>query len=274
MSATTFRRTEGASGSAARLRVTPARVISSEWIKFRTLRSSWYILLAAAGSLIGIGLVVAYATSTANWAHLDLEDQVASAPLQGYRLAQLFIGVLGVLFVSGEYATGMIRSTFAAVPRRLTVLGAKSIVFGITALVTMTVASFATFFAAQILLSADGHGSSLSDPGALRSVIGVGALLTLVGLLGGGLGWILRSTAGAISTLVGLLLILPVIFQLLPGSASTSISKFLPSEAGGSFVTSFHQPDTLTPWAGLGVTALWVITTLAMAAVVIRRRDA
>jgi hypothetical protein len=168
----------------------------------------------------------------------------------------------------------MIRSTFAAVPRRLPVLGAKSVVFGLVALVTMTVSSFVTFFAAQAVLSGEGREASLSDPGALRAVVGVGVLLALIGLLGGALGWILRSTAGAISTLVGLLLLLPVLFQLLPGSVSTSVGKYLPSEAGGAFVTSTQTPDTLAPWAGLGVLAMWVVAALVAAVVLERRRDA
>ena len=254
--------------------VTAVRVLKSEWIKLRTLRSSWWTLGAAVVAMIAIGLLVSYVTSTSNWAKLDLEDTVASAPLQGYHLAELLMGVLGVLFVSGEYGTGMIRSTFAAVPKRLPVLGAKSAVFGVVALVIMTAASFATFFAGQIILSADGHGSSLSDPGALRSVAGVGLYLALIGLLGGAFGWIVRSTAGAISGLFGLLLIIPVIIGLLPGSVSTTLAQYFPSNAGGSFLTSVQLPDTLGPWAGIGVLGLWVAAALAVAAVVIRRRDA
>lgn len=254
--------------------VTAARVVSSEWLKLRTLRSSWYTLGAAVVAMIAIGLIIGYATSTANWATLDAEDTVVSAPLQGYRLSELLIGVLGVLFVSGEYATGMIRSTFAAVPKRLPVLGAKSAVFAAVALVTMTATSFATFFAAQAFLSPDGHGSSLSDPGALRAVAGVGLYLALIGLLGGAFGWIVRSTAGAISGLVGLLLIVPVLLGLLPGSIGTTLAEYFPSNAGGSLVSSVRLPDTLAPWTGIGVLGLWVAAALAVAAVLIRRRDA
>lgn len=249
------------------------RTIRSEWIKFRTLHSSWYTLGAAAAALIVIGLVVGYVTSTSNWAALDPEDQVASAPLQGYLLGQLLIGVLGVLFVTGEYGTGMIRSTFAAVPRRLPVLGAKTAVFGAVALAGMTASAVVAFFGAQLFLSPDGHGSSLSDPGALRAVAGVGVYLALIGILGGALGWIVRSTAGAIGALVGILLVVPVIAQLLPGSLSTTIAKFLPSNAGDSFLAITRAPDTLEPWTGLAVLVLWVAATLAAAVIVVRRRD-
>ena len=253
--------------------VTPRRLMTSEWIKFRTLRSSGITLLAAAVLMIAFGAILGYSTSTSDWATLSADSTAGSAPLNGYRIAQLLVGVLGVLFVSGEYATGMIRSSFAAVPRRLGVLRAKTAVFSAVVTVVMTVASFAAFFAAQAFLGPDGHGSSLSDPGVLRSVAGVGLYLTLIGVLGGALGWILRSTAGGISALIGLLLVLPVVIGLLPGSISDTVSKFLPGEAGGSFVTTHQAANTLDPLIGIGVLALWTAAALAAAAVVLLRRD-
>lgn len=258
-----------------REKVTAARVLNSEWIKLRTLRSSWHTLLGAVLALVVIGLAVGYATSTSDWATLAPEDTVASASLQGLFLAQLVIGVLGVLFVTGEYATGMIRSTFAAVPHRLSVLGAKTAVFGAIALISMTAASFAAFLGAQALfLSPDGHGTSLSDAGALRVVAGTGVYLTLVALLGVALGWIVRSTAGAISTLVGILMVQPIIVGLLPGSSSSDVLPYLPSNAGQAFGSSIRTEDMLAPWSGLGVFVLWVVAALVAAAVVVRRRDA
>lgn len=254
-------------------KVTFARAVKAEWIKFRTLRSSWLTLGAAMAVMVVVGLIIGYATSTANWATLDAEDTLASSPIQGFLLTQLIVGVLGVLFVTGEYATGMIRSTFAAIPRRLPVIGAKAVVFGVVALVAMTAASFAAFYGAQLFLGPDDHGSSITDPGALRSVAGVGLYLTLVGLLGAGIGWIVRNTAGAISALVGLLLILPNLISFL-GSWSDPIVKYLPSNAGESFVTSSRIPDTLAPFTGLGVLAAWAALAFAAAVVVVRRRDA
>lgn len=254
--------------------ITPARVLTSEWVKFRTLRSTWITLASAVAAMIGIGLIVGYATSTADWSSLDPDEVLASAPLQGFLLAQLLVGVLGVLFVTGEYATGMIRSTFAAVPARLPVVGAKAAVIATIVLVATTVASFGAFFGAQLFLSPDGHGSSLGDPGALRSVVGAGLYLTLVALFGGALGWIVRSTAGAISALVGVLLILPVLVGFVPGSLGTTVTKYLPSSAGESALTAVRLPDTLAPWTGLGVFAAWVLASLIVATVAVRRRDA
>jgi ABC-2 type transport system permease protein len=258
-----------------RLRVSPTHVLNSEWIKFRTLRSSLHTLIGAVLAMVVIGLAVGYSTSTSDWATLAPQDTVASASLQGLFMAQLVIGVLGVLIVTGEYATGMIRSTFAAVPHRLSVLGAKTAVFGAVALISMTAASFAAFLGAQALfLSPDGHGTSLSDPGVLRAVAGTGVYLTLVGVLGVALGWIVRSTAGAISTLVGILTVLPVIVGLLPGSISSDLLPYLPSNAGQAFGSSIRTDDMLAPWSGLGVFVLWVVAALIAAAVLVRRRDA
>ncbi len=253
--------------------VTLPNVVRSEWIKFRTLRSSWVTLGAAVLAQIVIALAIGYNIGK-NYTGLAPEDAAPSGPLQGHFMAQLLMGVLGVLFVTGEYGTGMIRSTLAAVPRRVPVLVAKTVVFGSIAVVTMVASTFASYFGSQLFLSYYGHGGSLSDPGALRAVIGTGVYLALIGLLGGALGWIIRSTAGGISTLVGILLVVPVLFQVLPGAWAADVLKYLPSEAGGSFVNSVHLPDTLGPWTGLGVLVAWVAAAMVAAAVVLRRRDA
>jgi len=254
-----------------REKVTPGRILNAEWIKFRPLRSSWLTLAAAIAAMIGIGAVIGYTSSTATWSDLGPEMTAASSPLQGFFLAQLFIGVL---FVIGEYGTGMIRSTFQAVPRRWPVLGAKPVVFGAVALVTMMFASFAAFFAGQVFLGPDGHGSSLADPGVLRAVAGTGVYLTLIGILGGALGWILRSTASALAALLGMLMILPLLVGFLPGSVGDTVTQYLPSEAGEALATSLEQPGLLASGAGLAVLALWVAGALAVGLAMVRRRDA
>jgi ABC-2 type transport system permease protein len=254
-------------------RVTLPRVVRSEWIKFRTLRSSWLMLLAAVTAMVAIGAAVGYNTGK-NWVGLAPEDAAPSGGLQGYLLAQLLVGVLGVLFVTGEYGTGMIRSTLAAVPRRVPVLLAKALVFSGVAVISMVSASLAGFASAQAFLSHYGHGTSLGDPGVLRVVIGTGIYLTLIGLLGGAIGWIVRNTAGGISTFLGLLLVLPLMVGLLPGSAVKDVAHYLPSNAGDSLVTSVHVPGTLTPWLGLVVLLAWVTGTLTVAAIQLSRKDA
>lgn len=146
--------------------------------------------------------------------------------------------------------------------------------FAAVALTTMTLASFAAFFAAQVFLGPDGHGSSLADSGVLRAVAGTGVYLTLIGTLGGALGWILRSTASAIAALLGTLMVLPLLVGFLPGSVGEAITKYLPSEAGEALVTSVDQTGLLAPGAGLAVLALWVAGALAVGLTIVRRRDA
>lgn len=254
-------------------RVTLSRVVLSEWVKFRTLRSSWLMLLASLLAMVGIAAAVGYNTGK-NWAGLAVEDSAPSGGLQGFHLAMLLVGVLGVLFVTGEYGTGMIRSTLAAVPKRVPVVVAKALVFGSVALLAMIPASLAAYGTAQAFLVHYGHGTPLTDPGVLRVVLGTGVFLALLGLLGSAIGWMVRSTAGGISTFVGVLLVLPLLAGLLPGSFTATATRYLPSNAGESFITSAHVPDTLSPWTGLWVLIGWVVAALAVAAVQLRRRDA
>jgi ABC-2 type transport system permease protein len=254
------------------LRVTFPRVVESEWLKLRSLKSSWYTLIAAFLAMVLLGALIGY-TLGHKWSTFSAKDHAGSSVLNGYQLAELMIGVIGALFVTGEYATGMIRSTFAAVPNRLRVLGAKASVFSAISLATMTFASVGAFFAAQALLDHYHHGMPLTGPGVLRAVLGTGVYLALIGLLGGALGWILRSTAGAIATLVGILLIIPVILESI-GKSADGIAQYMPAKAGVSFITSVHANATLRPWTGLLVLCAWVALALALAARLVTRRDA
>ena len=253
--------------------VTLRRVAGSEWIKFRTLRSSWVTLGAAVVVMIGLGMVIGYYTGK-DFAGVAPEDAAPSAPLQGSIGAQLLIGILGVLFVSGEYATGMIRSSLAAVPTRVPVLAAKAAVFGTVTLVAMLASSFGAFLAAQAFLGYYGHATSLTDAGVLRVVIGTGVYLTLIGLLGAALGWLLRSTPGGITAFAGLILVLPGLLQVLPGTWGQTVAHYLPEQAGESFIMSVRDAGALEPWTGLGVLVLWVIAATGAALLVLKRRDA
>ena len=253
--------------------VTLRRVTTSEWIKFRTLRSTLAVLGAAVATVVAIGLIVAYNTRHLS-SNLQPDDLVPSATMQGYLLAQLLIGALGIVFVSGEYGTGMIRSTLTAVPRRLPVLWAKGIVFlGITAaamLATCTV----TFLGAQALIGHYRTGFSLTDPGVARVVIGTAVYLTLIGVLGSAIGWIMRSTSGALVTFAAAVLVLPVLFSRILGAWGKDVGQYLPSSAGGSFISSIRSAHTLSPWTGLAVLGLWAVAGVTVAAVGLRRRDA
>ena len=255
--------------------VTVRRVIKSEWIKFWTLRSTWAVLGAAIVGMLVLALVVAYNTRHLT-SNLQANDIAPSSTLQGYYLGQLLIGALGVLFVSGEYGTGMIRSTLVAVPRRLPVLWAKLVVFVTVTAASMITVSIVAFVCAQALLSHYRTGFSLGDPGVLRVVLGTGIYLTLVGMIGGALGWIVRSTPGALVAYFAVVLVLPVLFGDALGNWGKEVAQFLPSQAGASFSTSIPESPqySLSPWIGLLVLGGWVVVALAVAAGVLRRRDA
>jgi ABC-type transport system involved in multi-copper enzyme maturation permease subunit len=253
--------------------VTLPRVIRAEWIKFRTLRSTVTVLASACVGMFVVALIVAYNTRVLT-SNLQPDDIVPSSTLQGYYLGQLLMGALGVLFVSGEYSTGMIRSTLAAVPRRLPVLWAKLVVVVGVTLVSMTVMSVVSFLAAQKLLSHYRPGFSLSQPHVLRVVLGTGIYLTLVAVIGSALAWIVRSTPGALVAYFATMLVVPVLFETVLGTWGKDIAQFLPSIAGASFSTSLREPHTLMPWPGLLVMVLWAVVLVGVAAVRLRRRDA
>jgi ABC-type transport system involved in multi-copper enzyme maturation permease subunit len=252
-------------------------VIVSEWIKLRSLRSTVFSLLAAVVCTVGLGLLIS--TLRAN----DFKNHgffpgpgfdPTVITLRGTYLAQLAIGVLGVLVITGEYSTGMIRATLSAVPRRLPVLWAKALVFSVVVFVVMGVASLLAFEAGQAMLHTAGIHVGLGSPGAARAVLGGALYLTVVGLLGVGLGFLIRNTAGAIAALFGLLLVLPAIANALPSSLYRDIFKYLPMPAGTQIMTTVRDSSLLTPWAGIGVFALYAVVAVAAGAVALRRRDA
>ncbi len=182
--------------------------------------------------------------------------------------------MLGVLVISSEYATGQIRATFTAMPRRASVLAAKGLVFACVAFAVSVVGCVAAFVIGQSIFATKHVGVSLSDPGVLRAVLGGAVYLTAIGLLGLALGTLLRRTAGAIATLFGLVLIVPALVSALPSPWNTDVSKYLPSDAGRALFTVRSQTDLLSPLAGLVILAVWVVGSLVVAGVVLRRRDA
>jgi ABC-type transport system involved in multi-copper enzyme maturation permease subunit len=256
--------------------VTTRRVIVSEWVKFRSLRSTWFSYGAVLLLTIGLGIVFAavrghdFATHHARGINFD----ATQISLRGFYLAQLGAGVLGVLTITGEYGTGMIRASLSAVPRRTPVLLGKIVVFAAVTFVVGTLAALVAFLGGQAALNHYGYGVSLSSPGAARAVIGAGLFLAVVGLLALGCGFALRNTGGAIATLFGLILVLPLLVQALPASWQDHIVKYLPLPAGSAMLTTVRDSGSLGPWAGLGVFALYALAALVAGAVVLRRRDA
>ncbi|MFD5778801.1 ABC transporter permease [Streptomyces sp. NPDC126933] len=260
-------------------RVTGRRVVRSEWAKLWSLRSTWITLGLALLFLVAFGIIAAaqYESRISSGQRMDADFATSTAvslSLFGTNFAQLALGVLGVLVTAGEYSTGMVRSTLAAVPRRLPVLWSKSAVFGLVALVIGTVGAFATFLFASGIVSGTSAAMTFSDAGVVRSLLGAGLYLGLVGVLGVALGALLRSVAAGISVLVGALMLVPGLISLLPTTWQDNISPYLPSNAGGSMFALHHDATTLSPAAGLVVLLGWVVLALAGAAYRLVRTDA
>ncbi|ASO20784.1 ABC-type transport system involved in multi-copper enzyme maturation permease subunit [Actinoalloteichus hoggarensis] len=262
-------------------RVTLRRVIHSEWIKLFTLRSTVIALLAAIVALVGLGVLFA-ATSTGQIAPGGPDGggppvaglDPATLSLSGVLLVQLITGSLGVLAMAGEYSTGMIRSSLIGVPRRLPVLWAKTLVFGGVVFVAMLAASGTAFLAGQAVLAAgDAASLTLSDDGVPRAVVGAAAQVTGVGLLGLALGGLLRNTSAAISTLVGVILVLPGLITLLGADIAENVSPYLPSNAAAALRSVVESPELLPPGQGLAVFGGYIVLALIAAAVLLRRRD-
>jgi ABC-2 type transport system permease protein len=259
-------------------RVTQRHVIRAEWTKLWSLRSTRWSLLAGFVAMTAIGMIIA-AAQISRWSRLDAHERMRfdaiNVGVGGYHLAQLAIGVLGVLVISGEYSTGMIRSSLMAVPRRLPVLWAKLLVFAAVSFVLMLIATLISFFGVQAIVASQHVDRTLGDPHALRAVIGTALFLTVLGALGVGLGALVRNTAGGISTLVGLLFVLPGIVALLPGTLGDSISPYLPLNAGTTVATStFENPHHLSTWGGFAVFCAYTALVIAAGAVSLARRDA
>ncbi|MCW2912199.1 MAG: putative transporter rane protein [Actinomycetia bacterium] len=265
-----------ASLSAERRRGDFANVLRAELSKLRTVRSTYWTLLVAFASNIGFAVlaaaVLAPRLNARDLAHVD----VVQLALAGLHLSQIAFGVLGALVITGEYSTGMIRTTLAAVPRRRTMLTAKALVFAGAALITSTLSTFAAYLAFQAALPAHTlTGTSLSDPGVARAVAGGGLYLTVFGLLGFGLGALLRSSAGAIATLLGVLFVPPLLLDLLPGSWKTTIGPYIPMLSGGQiYVAAHREPASLAPWTGFGVFCLYAAAALLAGFALINHRDA
>jgi ABC-2 type transport system permease protein len=252
-------------------------VLRSEATKLRSVRSTVWTLVATVVATVGVGTLLSLAR-VSRWDHLSLRERLSIDPtavsLRGVFLAQLAIGVLGVLVISAEYSTGMIRTTLTAVPHRRMLLFAKATVFAVVAFVVATIAAFIAFFAGQSVLAGKHADVALSDPGVLRAVLGAGAYLTLIGLLGLALATLLRRTAGAIATLFGLVLVLPALVDALPSPWNTDVGKLLPINAGRAMFSVRPNADLLSPGGGLVALVVTVAVVFALAVVAIERRDA
>ena len=258
--------------------VTQARVVVSEWTKLRTLRSTLWSLLVAAVLTVGFPVLFAAVTSS-HWGHMSPGERARRQPLDiglaGVNVSQLAIGVLGVLVITGEYSTGMIRATMSAVPKRLPVLWAKVAVFAAVSFLLMVPVVLAGFFASQAILSRH-HilQISFSHPGVARALLGGALYVAILGVFTLGIGAIVRNTAGGIATFVGIMFVIPPLMNVLPSSWNNAISLYLPDAAGRSIFALTHGAHSLSPAGGLALFCGYAVASVGIAAVLLVRRDA
>jgi ABC-2 type transport system permease protein len=256
-------------------------LMASEWTKIRSVRSTVWTLIIFIVVTVGLTALFSWLTVT-HWTGPKagprdaraISDPVSFILGAGVGLGQLAICVLGAMVITTEYSTGVIHSSLLAVPRRLWMLAAKSAVFAILMLVVAEVIVFCSFFVGAAIL----HSRipvSLSDPNVTRATLGAGLYLAVLGLFSLGIGGILRHTAGAITTAIGVVFVLPILSGLLPSSWGAHINAYLPEQAG-SLIDQTHPASgaLLSPWQGFGVFCIWAALMLAGAAYMLSFRDA
>ena len=258
-------------GAAAHTR----EVMRSEWCKFRSVRSTWWALAAALAFNVVTAALLAVFLPRALSAHERATIDSVRVSLGGLHLSQVTFGLLGVLVITSEYSSGMIRASLAAVPQRRLMLAAKTAVFAACSVITGIAACLAAYFIFQMILPAgDAMRTSLTDPGVARAVTGAGLYLAVLGLFGLGLGAVIRSAAGAVAALFGVLFVPSILITLLPASWQNTAGPYLPMNAGEVIYSVQHQAHTLGPWAGLGVFSGYAAAALLAGFIMISRRDA
>lgn len=257
-------------------RVTLPRVIRSEWTKLWTLRSTRWSLLLAFLAQAGLGPLIAV-IEMARWSHLTLQDRLTINPIDhslgGWHLAQLAVAILGVMTITGEYHTGMIRSSMMAAPKRLPVLWAKLLVFSAVVLVLMLIAAFIGFLAGQAIFTQHHVNVALSAPHALRTVIGAALFTTATGAMCIALGTIVRRTAGGIALFVGVFFVLPGLVEILPSTTANAIHPYLPNNAGGAVAQALADPNQFSAWGGFALFCGYTVAVIVIAAALLLRRD-
>jgi ABC-2 type transport system permease protein len=252
-------------------------LLGAEWLKLRTVRSSYLMILAA----IGVALFVAIALAKLNAAHFrphpgtsGLEDSVSLA-FKGFAVAQLIMAVFGALAITGEYGSGLIRATFTAKPQRAAVFAAKVAVAGVAALIVGEVLALACLMSSQAILAGHG-GASLWAPHVLAAVLGGGCYLAVVAVIGVGIGALARHTAGAITAAVALLYLVPNVGTALPYPWNWDFANLFPSTAAQQITSVDVSPASHALQAGpsYALLAAYAIGVPCLAAWLLRRRDA
>jgi ABC-2 type transport system permease protein len=272
--------------------VTFFRLLRSEWIKLWSLRSTWWTLGSTVVIMVGVAVMMAFVAQLvmdqAGDAEMSAEEQASMGGLfgaptviaGGYEFAALVVAVLGAMVITGEYSTGMIRSTFAAAPGRLGAFAAKAAVLAVVTAVLTTVSLLASWAVSYPILNANDMTLDWSDGDQLQKLYGVVIYTVLVALFALGIGTLLRHTAGAIFTAVAVFLVIPMVFGIAVALASNvdwvlDVNKFLPSVAGSAITpTGAQVPEVLDPWVGISVLAGYTVIVLVGGALRLKLDDA
>ncbi len=254
-------------------RVTFGRIVSSEWLKFRTVRTNLVAIGSAAAAAVGLGVLFSSVAGSGEGPS-QLAANALSLSLGGFQLSQIIIAILGVSLVAGEYQTGLIRTWFGAAPDRLRVLNAKVVVFGGLVFVVSLVAAVLAFLAGQAVLPAGWEALTLGSDGVMQALLGTAVYSAAIGVIGIGLGFLLRSTAAGAGAVVTTLMIAPVMVKLLPASIGDPIGKILPSNAGSAIQGIESNSELLSTGWGVAVLLGWVVASVGAAAISLKRRDA
>jgi ABC-2 type transport system permease protein len=258
-------------------RVTFAGALRSEFTKIRSVRSTYWTLIAMFVVVVGFGALASAGAAHNGGQHGPFFDPTRQS-LAGLYIGQLIIAVLGVMVISSEYGTGMIRTTLTTNPHRGMMIAAKGVVFTLVALVTSLVTAFTAFFLGQALMSSDHINTTIGSPNVLRAVIGGALFLTACGVLAFGLGLLLRHTAAGIATAVGLLFVVTVVINFLPQSWQNHVDKWIPALAGGQVWMTKGQPPGSTPmysaWPSFAILCGYAALAVAAAVILFRKRDA
>lgn len=256
-------------------------VVVSEWIKFRSVRSTVWTIALTLVMMVGLSLLVAFGSTSSGAQTTGVTGSMIVTI--GYGFAEITLAVLGVLAITGEYSTGMIRSTLAAVPKRLPALWAKVLVLTVATAITSAVGVGISYLVTSPILSSHELTVDLGDPTTRRVLLGAVLFLVGIALLAFALGALVRHSAAGIAAALGVILLLPILVGIIGNWVGwvADIQPYLPTSAGERIMSTSSDATSasgdvtqLSPWQGLGLMYGYVVVVGAAAAVLLRRRDA
>lgn len=266
------------------------RLVRSEWIKFRSIRSTWWcyaiivVLTIGLAALLGLYAPIVGLPEGAEVTEAVANAQIVNLSISSVGFTVLVAAVLGVLIITGEYGTGQVRSTFTADPGRTGAVLAKAVVLAVATFVVSAVSTWIGVALVTLFQADKGVEADLADPAVFMPILGSSVYVTGIALLAFGIGLLVRSSAGGIAIALGVLLVLPIVLQLFAGLVNQQwlldVSRFLPDQAGSQLYTYERSADQPAPegvvlngWAGGGILAAWVVAIGVIATAAVKKRD-